>query len=89
MAAPHRGNTGFSTYFITAATFQKHSLFQSDRMANLFLEVLLHYRSQKKYLTRVFASITISSGQGRAKPELRHTRVGHTHNSFIWNTLQV
>jgi hypothetical protein len=50
MVAPHRGNTGFSTYFITAATFEKHSLFQSDRMANLFLEVLFHYRSQEKYL---------------------------------------
>jgi len=32
MAAPHRGNTGFSTYFITAATFQKHGLFQSDKV---------------------------------------------------------
>ncbi|HLX86752.1 MAG TPA: transposase [Terriglobales bacterium] len=54
MVAPHRGNTGFSTYFITAATFQRHSLFQSDRMANLFLEVLLHYRSQQKYLLHEF-----------------------------------
>jgi len=54
MTAPHRGNTGFSTYFITAATFQKHSLFQSDRMANLFLEVLLHYRTQQKYLLHEF-----------------------------------
>ena len=54
MAAPHRGNTGFSTYFITAATFQKHSLFQSDRMANLFREVLLHYRTQQKYLLHEF-----------------------------------
>jgi hypothetical protein len=41
MAAPHRGNTGFGTYFITAATFQKNSLFQSDRMADLFVQVLL------------------------------------------------
>jgi putative transposase len=54
MAAPHRGNTGFSTYFITSATFQKHSLFQSDRMADLFLEVLLHYRTQQKYLLHEF-----------------------------------
>ena len=54
MAAPHRGNTGFSTYFITAATFQKHSLFQSDRMANLLLEVLYHYRTQQKYLLHEF-----------------------------------
>jgi putative transposase len=54
MAAPHRGNTGFSTYFITAATFQKHSLFQSDRMADLFLQVLQSYRSQHKYLLHEF-----------------------------------
>jgi REP-associated tyrosine transposase len=54
MAAPHRGNTGFSTYFITAATFQKHSLFQSDRMADLFVEVVLSYRSQHKYLLHEF-----------------------------------
>jgi hypothetical protein len=40
MAAPHRGNAGFGTYFITPATFQKHSLFQSDRMADLFVQVL-------------------------------------------------
>ena len=46
MAAPPRGNTGFCTYFITAATFQKHILFQSDRMAGLFVQVLLSYRSQ-------------------------------------------
>jgi len=54
MAAPHRGNTGYSTYFITASSFQKSSLFQSDRMARLFVEVLFHYRDQKKYLLHEF-----------------------------------
>ena len=54
MAAPRRGNTGFSTYFITAATFQKQSLFQSDRMADLFVQVLLSYRSRHKYLLHEF-----------------------------------
>ncbi len=54
MAAPHRGNTGYSTYFITASSFQKSSLFQSDRMARLLVEVLLHYREQKKYLLHEF-----------------------------------
>jgi putative transposase len=49
MAAPPRGNTGHSCYFITASTFQKRSLFQTERMANLFLEVLFHYRQQDKY----------------------------------------
>ncbi len=54
MAAPHRGNTGFSTYFITADTFQKHSLFQSAKMAGLFLDVLFHYRSLEKFLLHEF-----------------------------------
>jgi putative transposase len=54
MAAPHRGNTGFSTYFITASTFQKQNLFQSVRMASLFVDVLLSYRSQQKYLLHEF-----------------------------------
>ncbi|HXZ39471.1 MAG TPA: transposase [Terriglobales bacterium] len=54
MAAPRRGNTGYSTYFITASTFQKMSLFQSERMAQLFVEVLLDYRAHKKYLLHEF-----------------------------------
>jgi putative transposase len=54
MAAPHRGNTGLGTYFITAVTFRKNSLFQSDRMADLFVQVLLSYRSEHKYLLHEF-----------------------------------
>jgi len=54
MSAPPRGNTGYSTYFITSSTFQKHSLFQSERMAQLFVEVLFHYRDQKNYLLHEF-----------------------------------
>jgi putative transposase len=54
MAAPPRGNTGYSCYFITASAFQKQRLFQSDRMARLFVDVLQHYRLQKKYLLHDF-----------------------------------
>jgi len=54
MAAPPRGNTGNSCYFITTSTFQKRSLFQTERMARLFLEVLFHYRQQGKYLLHEF-----------------------------------
>jgi putative transposase len=54
MAAPHRGNTGLGTYFITASTFQKQGLLQSDRMANLLLDVLFSYRSQQKYRLHEF-----------------------------------
>lgn len=54
MAAPPRGNTGYGCYFITASTFQKSNLFQSERMARLFIDVLLHYRQQDKYLLHEF-----------------------------------
>jgi REP-associated tyrosine transposase len=54
LAAPLRGNTGHSAYFITAATFQKQSLFQSERMAQLLIDVLLHYRRQGRYLLHEF-----------------------------------
>jgi putative transposase len=50
MAAPWRGNTGNGCYFITASTFQKRNILQSDRMAGLFVDVLSHYRRQEKYL---------------------------------------
>jgi len=54
MAAPYRGNTGHGVYFITACTFQKKNLLQSDRMAGLLVEVLLHYRAERKYLLHEF-----------------------------------
>lgn len=57
MAAPPRGNTGYSTYFITSSTFQKQSLFQSERMATLFMAVLKHYREQQKYFLHEFVLI--------------------------------
>jgi REP-associated tyrosine transposase len=54
MAAPYRGNTGSGTYFVTACAFQKQQLLQSDRMAQLFLDVVLNDRSQEKYLLHEF-----------------------------------
>src|SRR5712691_10317545 len=56
MAAPPRGNTGHGCYFITASTFQKRQLLRSDRMRQLFLDVLFHYRyrEQQKYLLHDF-----------------------------------
>ena len=54
MAAPRRGNTGHGTYFITASSFQKQSLFQSERMAQLLVDTLLHYRAQRNYLLHEF-----------------------------------
>ncbi len=54
MAAPARGNTGYGCYFITASTFQKRNILQSERMARLFVDVLLHYRRQNRYLLHEF-----------------------------------
>jgi putative transposase len=54
MAAPHRGNTGYSSYFITASTYQRRLIFQSDQMAHLLVEVMLHYRQKKKFLLHAF-----------------------------------
>src|SRR5215475_10269063 len=54
MAAPLRGNTGYGCYFITASAFQKRNILQSDRMAELFVDVLFHYRQQRKYLLHEF-----------------------------------
>ena len=55
MAAPPRGNTGYSCYFITASTFQKRNILQTDRMAGLLVNVLLHYRQKQQYLLHEFA----------------------------------
>jgi putative transposase len=54
MAAPPRGNTGYSCYFVTASTFQKRNLLQPERMARLFVDVLFHYRRQGKFLLHEF-----------------------------------
>jgi hypothetical protein len=47
---PHRGKTSESTYFVTANVEPRRDLFQVEKIARLFIEVLLDYRQQKKYL---------------------------------------
>ncbi len=54
MAAPPRGNTGYSVYFFTASTAQRSPLFRKDPMAQLFMEVLFHYQDHKNYLLHEF-----------------------------------
>jgi putative transposase len=49
MTIPYRGTTHGGTYFITASAYEKQSLFQSDQMAQLFIEVLFHYQRQGRY----------------------------------------
>jgi hypothetical protein len=41
LTIPHRGTTTESTYFVTANVFQRKSLFQVEKIARLFIEVLL------------------------------------------------
>jgi putative transposase len=54
MAAPRRGNTGYGCYFITASTFQKPNILQSERMAGLLIEILFHYRNRNKFRLHEF-----------------------------------
>ena len=54
MTIPHRGTTSESTYFITANVEPRRDLFQVEKIARLFIEVLLDYRQQKKYLLHEF-----------------------------------
>ena len=44
----------FGTYFVTAETWERRALFRSQRLAELFLETLQHYRSEGKYLLHEF-----------------------------------
>jgi putative transposase len=56
MAKPPRDHTSFgsNTYFISASTWGKRSLFQTERMAGLFLDTMLRYRQQGKFLLHEF-----------------------------------
>jgi REP element-mobilizing transposase RayT len=42
------------TFAISGSSAGRRNIFQSDRMKNLFLDVLRHYRKQKKYLLHAF-----------------------------------
>ena len=54
MGIPHRGRTTKSTYFVTANVMEKRSLFQVEKIARLFIEVMYEYRSMKKYQLHEF-----------------------------------
>jgi putative transposase len=54
MAIPYRGLTSQSTYFITGNVLEKKSLFQVEKIARLFIEVMMEYRQQRKYQLHEF-----------------------------------
>lgn len=44
----------FGTYFVTAPTWERRPLFQSDRLAQLFLHVLYSYAAKQQFLLHEF-----------------------------------
>jgi putative transposase len=50
MSKPPRDRTSFGTnvYFVTASTRGHRSLFQTERMARLFIDTMFHYRREGK-----------------------------------------
>ena len=54
MAIPYRGTTICATYFLTAGTYNKTHLLQSDRMAKLFCRTLFEYRDAGKLEVHAF-----------------------------------
>jgi putative transposase len=54
LTIPHPGTTTESTYFITANVLERRTLFHVEKIASLFIEVMLQYRTKKKYLLHEF-----------------------------------
>lgn len=42
------------TFFVTSVTFDRHAIFQSERMSSLLLHVMQDYRSRQKFLLHEF-----------------------------------
>jgi|SRR5215469_18148439 len=54
MTIPFRGETGHGTYFVTSSTWMKKRLLQSQRSAELLIEIIYRYRAERKYLVHEF-----------------------------------
>jgi putative transposase len=69
-ADPSNVIAGERTFFVTSSTWGKRALLQSARSAGLLIDVLDHYRKERKYLLHEFvimpdhfhALITLSAG---------------------------
>jgi putative transposase len=57
MSKPPRDRTSFGAniFFVTASTWAHRSLFQTERMARLFIDTLYHYRREGKFVIHEFA----------------------------------
>jgi len=54
MTIPYRGRTTATTYFVTAGTYLKENVLQSEAMAELFCQVLFRYRAAQKLQLHAF-----------------------------------
>jgi putative transposase len=51
---PNHAVPVWDVYFVTASTFARRPLFQTDRVARFFLETIFHYRTEGKYRLHEF-----------------------------------
>ena len=56
MAKPPRTSTS-GTFFVTAITANRRRLFQTETNANLFLDILQHYRTQGLYKLHAYVAM--------------------------------
>jgi hypothetical protein len=62
LTIPYRGRTTESTYFVTANVLQRKSLFHVEKIARLFIEVMIAYRTQKSiFCMSLLSCLTIST----------------------------
>ena len=54
MAVPKRHGSPPGTYFVTSKTWEGQSIFQTPQACTIFIEALLHYRDERKYLLHGF-----------------------------------
>lgn len=52
--SPAEGSQTTRTFFVSSSTWGRRNLFHSERMARLFLELLMTYRDQGRYLLHDF-----------------------------------
>jgi REP-associated tyrosine transposase len=53
-SSPVKITSNSRTFFATSSIYDKRSLLQSQRSANLFVDVLFHYRNESNYLLHEF-----------------------------------
>jgi|SRR5271168_1367007 len=82
MARPPRTATS-GTFFVTAITANRRRLFQTETAANLFLEILQHYRTQGFYKLHAYVAmpdhIHLLLTTDDLPRSMKHIRGGFSH----------